>query len=124
MTIFSILNSILYSKKPLDVNVDDENIFNLYMVNRWCSMHSPEINNLINDTTNRLGMVLESKEDQVKFLTNILPRCRFKRIEYLKKTKKEKLDKDQETRDQYITLIAKTREISKREVLQAIQESI
>jgi hypothetical protein len=124
MTIFSILNSILYSKKPLDVNVDDENIFNLYMVNRWCSMHSPEINNLINDTTNRLGMVLESKEDQVKFLTNILPRCRFKRIEYLKKTKKEKLDKDQETRDQYITLIAKTREISKREVLQAIQEGI
>jgi len=124
MTIFSILNSILYSKKPLDVNVDDENIFNLYMVNRWCSMHSPEINNLINDTTNRLGMVLESKEDQVKFLTNILPRCRFKRIEYLKKTKKEKPDKDQETRDQYITLIAKTREISKREVLQAIQESI
>ena len=81
-------------------------------------MHSPEINNLINDTTNRFGMVLESKDDQVKFLINMLPRCRFKKIEYLKKVKKEKPDKDQESKDQYISLLAKSREISKREVEQ------
>ena len=121
MTIFSVLNTILYTKKPLDISVDDENIFNLYMVNRWCSMHSPEINNLIDDTTNRFGMILESRDDQLKFLTSMLPRCRFKKIDYLKKVKKDKPDKDQESKDQYVTLIAKAKEISKREVLQAMQ---
>ena len=53
MTIFDILNDILFTKKGnLLQNVDDEAAFNNYMINRWVSMYSPNLAIVINSTTN------------------------------------------------------------------------
>ena len=39
---------LLFSKKKIDINCDDESQFNLFMVNRWTSMYSKELNEYIN----------------------------------------------------------------------------
>ena len=96
MTIFQYLNSLLYSKKKIDMNCDDESQFNLFMVNRWSSMYSPEIANYINETSNKFWNLFGEKSDQYKYLYNIIPKLKYKKIQYLKKTKKEKTKKTEE----------------------------
>lgn len=94
MTIFQYLNSLLYSKKKIDMNCDDESQFNLFMVNRWVSMYSKELNNYINETSNKYWNLFDEKLYQYEWLYNILPRLKFKKISYLKKLKKEKIKKE------------------------------
>lgn len=92
MTIFDFLKSILYSKQKIELNCDDESQFNLFMVNRWCSFYSKEINNYINETGNRYGSIMQLKQEQYDFLFHIVPQLRFKKIDYIKKTKKESVE--------------------------------
>lgn len=96
MTIFQYLNSLLYSKKKIDMNCDDESQFNLFMVNRWSSMYSPEMANYINETSNKYWSLFDDKQNQYNYLYNLLPRLRFKKIAYLKKIKKTKVKKEEE----------------------------
>ena len=96
MTIFQYLNSLLYSKKKIDMNCDDESQFNLFMVNRWGSMYSKEVANYINETSNKFWSLFDDKQNQYKYLYNILPRLKYKRIQYIKKLKKEKVKKQDE----------------------------
>ena len=53
-TIFTFINDIIFGKKG-DVieNVEDEDQFNGYLVNRWVSMYSPDNASIINETTNK-----------------------------------------------------------------------
>jgi hypothetical protein len=95
MTIFQYLNSLLYSKKKIDMNCDDESQFNLFMINRWSSMYSKEINEYVNETSNKYWSLFDDKQSQFNYLYNLLPRLRFKKISYLKKTKKEKKAKEE-----------------------------
>ncbi len=96
MTIFQYINSLLYSKKKIDMNCDDESQFNLFMVNRWGSMYSKEIANYINETSNKFWNLFDDKQNQYNYLYNIIPKLKYKRIQYLKKTKKEKVKKEDE----------------------------
>lgn len=95
MTIFQYLNSLLFSKKKIDMNCDDESQFNLFMVNRWSSMYSKEINEYVNETSNKYWSLFDDKLNQYNYLYNLLPRLRFKRLNYLKKIKKEKKNKEE-----------------------------
>mgnify|MGYP003977690877 CR=1 FL=1 len=95
MTIFQYLNSLLFSKKKIDMNCDDESQFNLFMVNRWTSMHSKEMNEYVNETTNKYWSLFDDKLSQYDYIYSVLPRLRFKRLNYLKKTKKEKKSKEE-----------------------------
>jgi hypothetical protein len=95
MTIFQYLNSLLFSKKKIDMNCDDESQFNLFMVNRWTSMYSKEINEYINETSNKYWSLFDDKLNQYNYLYSLLPRLKFKKIAYLKKTKKEKKSKEE-----------------------------
>ena len=95
MTIFQYLNSLLFSKKKIDINCDDESQFNLFMVNRWSSMYSKEINEYVNETSNKYWNLFDDKLNQYNYLYNLLPRLRFKRLNYLKKIKKEKKNKEE-----------------------------
>ena len=95
MTIFQYLNSLLFSKKKIDINCDDESQFNLFMVNRWSSMYSKEINEYVNETSNKYWSLFDDKLNQYNYLYNLLPRLRFKRLNYLKKIKKEKKNKEE-----------------------------
>ena len=112
MTIFDQLNDILFSKKKKCLsNIDDENEYIPYMINRWVSMHSPEYATVINSTVNWLYPVFETKIDHYNFLHTILPRSKWKRINYIKKIKENPEDKDTNTK-----LIASSLELSEREV--------
>ena len=80
------------------------------MINRWVSMYSPNIAEIINHTTNRLFPIFETKKDNYKFLLAVLPKCNFRRIRYIKKVKRDKED------DAAVQMIAKNLELSKREI--------
>ena len=95
MTIFQYLNSILFSKQKIDINCDDESQFNLFMVNRWTSMYSKELNEYINETTNKYWNLFDDKLSQYNYIYSVLPRLKFKRLNYLKKIKKEKKSKEE-----------------------------
>lgn len=113
MTIFDILNDILFTKKGnLLKNVDEESSFNNYMVNRWISMYSPSLAVIINNTSNWLWSVFETKQDYYKFINTIIPRVSRKRIHYIKKAKPEEKPKEIEN----IQLLAKRLELSQREI--------
>lgn len=112
MTIFDCLNDILFTKKrSLLKNIDDESSFNQYMINRWISMHSPGMANIINSTANWLYSAFETKQQYYKFITTVIPKVPFKRIHYIKKKKPEDNDKIDN-----IELIAKRLELSQREI--------
>lgn len=125
MTIFDIIGSILVNKKQVELNLDNENEFNLYMTNRWLSMYSPTLAGLINDTVNKWWNIFDTKQEQYDFLYHLMPKCRFKRISYIKKNKKE-TTKDTED---YSQLTANHMCISTRELrmyqqqLQQLQQS-
>lgn len=112
MTIFDILNDILFTKKgKLLQNVDDEAAFNNYMINRWISMYSPNLAIVINSTTNWLYNVFETKQDYYKFINKVIPKVTRKHIAYIKKTKPEETEESIN-----LKLIAKRLELSEREI--------
>lgn len=112
MTIFDCLNDILFTKRgKLLQNVDDEPGFNQYMINRWTSMYSPTMAVLINNTTNWLYSVFETKQQYYKFVSKVLPKLANKRIHYIKKKQEDKADEPDN-----IPLLAKRLELSQREI--------
>mgnify|MGYP003981104631 CR=1 FL=1 len=112
MNIFSYISYLLFTKKKHSIdNIDDENQFVPYMINRWCSMYSTSIAKLINNTTNWLHPIFETKNEWYKFYYNILPKCQFRRIFYIKKQKKES-----ENHDDIVTKMASNLQLSKREI--------
>ncbi len=83
--IFDYLKSILFTKKDLQIKTVEEENFDLYMVNRWCSMVDKDAAKIINETTNKFGYILESKKHQYKLLQSILPQYKFRKISYIKR---------------------------------------
>ena len=113
-TIFDYINDVLVFKKGnlLD-NVDNEDTFNSYLINRWVSMYSPEYCVIINNTANRLYPIFETKQEQYQFLLNILPQTYRKRINYIKK---KKTSDDVQSYTYLISKIAQNVELSEREI--------
>jgi hypothetical protein len=69
---------------------------------------------IVNETSNRLGYRLQDNENWYKLFLTIIPRNVYKKINYLKKTKKSKVSTlDQEK----IDALAYNLEMSKKEVL-------
>lgn len=86
MNIFELLDSVAFTKKPLDdINFETDNTVNLFMVNRWTSMIDPVAARLINDTTNRFHNVFANKNDAFRLIQTILPNYSKRRIHYIKK---------------------------------------
>ncbi len=110
--LFDYINSILYKSK-LNEKIHSTNTeYNQYLINRWLSMYSPDVANVVNATVNVYGFVLE-KHEHYEFLLNLLNRCKSKKINYIKKSKSEKEEDDIEEFSQHY-------EISKREVKEMI----
>ena len=99
MNIFSILSSILTTKQRIELDTESEKEFNLYMVNRWLSMYSPDVATLVNSTTNQWWSIFESKQEQYDFLFNLLGKNKFKKINYIKKAAKTKKKSKSEEED-------------------------
>lgn len=114
MLLFDVIKDVLYKKSGFALqNVDNEAEFVPYMVGRWCSMHSPEVAVIVNNTTNRLWSVPQTKLEWYNMYLNILPRVKYKNIDYIKKPKADK-EKVEDTAA--MEFLAKQLEISVREV--------
>jgi hypothetical protein len=117
-TIFNFIDSVLFNKKKLNTINEGETQFNLYMLNRWCSMYSSDIAHIVNETSNKYGKLFQTKQEQYEFLLNMLPRVKKKRINYIKKVKEEPQKEDNE-----LSLLAKGLEVSIRELEENIKIS-
>lgn len=119
MLLFDFIRDIVFRKKgDLLNNPDAENEFQPFMMQRWLSMHSPDLAKTINLTTNRLWSIYESKKDWYKDFLTFIPKTYNKKIKYIKKAK-EKVDKEEQ---EVIDFLARTKEMSKREVKLYIDE--
>lgn len=114
-TIFNFIDSVLFNKKKLNTINEGETQFNYYMVARWCSMYSPDIAQILNETTNIYGKMFFTKQEQYELLLNVLPKVKKKKINYLKKNKEEKIEQNLEIKN-----LAKILELSEREISQYI----
>lgn len=113
-TIFNYIDSILFNKIHLGKISETDKAFSVYMLNRWISMYSPEMAELINGCSNYTNS-LETKQEQYDYLFNLIPRVRRKRISYIKKNKKEKVATDEE-----LEAYSKILELSKKEITESL----
>jgi len=113
---FDHINKILY--KPKESNSTHiEGEFQPYLIQRWCSMHSPQIANLINETSNKVWTIMDSNQMWYDYLNVVIPKVQYKKISYIKK-KKEESKKDSK---EAIQIVANSLEISVREVNQYVE---
>ena len=110
-TLFTYLNNIIHYKR-VDRSVESDSTYNQYMINRWVSMYSPQAAVIVNHTTNTYWSVLQSKYDHLNFISRVIPKSKIYRINYIKKSKKDKGDETSEIVD----FLAKKLELSKREI--------
>jgi len=116
---FDYLNKILFKTKTPDTcNVDGVKEFQPYLIQRWCSMYSPQVSDLINQTSNRIWPVLENNTMWFNYLHGVIPACKFKRTLYIKKKKDTAVVTSNK---QNINVLANHLEISVREVNQYIE---
>lgn len=112
MTIFNYINDILFKKKGQYLtNIDDESSFNLYMVNRWISMYSPGIANIVNLTTNKYFSIFSTNKESYNFLIKMTPKVSPRRIQYIKRISKKK-----QPNNDAVQQLANNLELSQREV--------
>lgn len=122
INIFTFINDILYKKKGDLLNDgESETLFVPYMMSRWTSMYSGSMAKLINQTFNRLWPAFDNKDMWYKAFVVVLPKSRFKKIEYIKKNKETK--KVNPERKQLIEYLAKNMEMSKREIKEILDNN-
>jgi len=113
MNFFDLLRKLLFSKKTVAEDLDNEGLqqFTPYMVNRWLSFYGTNQAVFVNETLNRFTGLHDDKNEMYKLYYNLIPTCKYKKISYVKK-KKEKEEKE----DTNIPIIARNQMISQREV--------
>jgi len=90
MEIFDFINNILFFKKNhVELNCEEYKKYNSYLVNRWISMHSSDNAMIVNQTVNRKNFLCKDSDSQYNFLLNVIPRSKYKKIEYIKKNANE-----------------------------------
>lgn len=117
MTIFNILSDILYTKNKSSLcNIDDESIFSPFLINRWISMYSSNTAKLCNIINKYIG-IFEDKKSLYSLFMILFPKVSNKKINYIKKVKEDK----GEDNKALLTMIAKNRELSTREICKYIE---
>lgn len=98
------------------MNVDELTEYNAFSVNRWASMHSPETAWLINETYNKLWDIFTTQEERYRFQMAVIPRLKFKRINYIKKIKKSPKNTEDKEIAERIKLLSNSLELSQKEI--------
>lgn len=112
MTIYDVINSILF-KRPINRSAIEE-LHAPFMAIRMLSFYDPSTIGLANEL-NRLGHQFQDKQVSFNFFNTLIPKLKYKRIQYIKKEKASTKKKADEERETKIKLIAKRLEISERE---------
>ena len=110
---FDYLKAITVMKANTDLPLDD---YNHFLINRWMSFMTPAIANVINCTVNQLKAI--DKHQHYQLMLTMIPKSKyFKKMAYIKKTKKDKENKEAEN----IKRFAICNEISVREIEMMIE---
>jgi hypothetical protein len=112
MSIYNIINSILF-KKPIERCAIEE-LHVPYMFIKWFSFYDPSVVPLANEL-NKLGHQFEDKQVSYDFFNTVVPKVKFKRIQYIKKPKKGTKKKAEKDREEKIARLADSHELSQRE---------
>jgi hypothetical protein len=114
MNIFQIINFILFKRSNItDLDVESQSSFFPYLINRWISFYSKTHAIFVNETLNKFSSLFEDKNEMFKLYNNLTPKVKFKRIEYIKKNKKDEKAKQD---DDMMKLFARNNFLSKREL--------
>jgi hypothetical protein len=113
MNFFDLLRKLIFSRKTIAEDLDHDSLqaFTPFMVNRWVSFYDRNQANFINETLNRFTGIFDDKNEHYKLYHYLLPSCKYKKIEYIKK-KKEKEKEENAS----VEILARNEMISKREV--------
>ena len=114
MNFFKLQNKLFYSKKDnADVlDTEGEQNFVPFLFNRWLSFYNNDMCVFTNETLNKFSTIFDDKQQAYRLYYYLIPRLKWKKISYIKKNKKDKDDEED-----HLTLIAKNKNISKRELL-------
>ena len=117
MNFFQLQNKLFYSKKSEagDLDTEGEQAFVPFLFNRWLSFYNKDMSVFVNETLNKFSGIFDDKQQSYRLYYYLIPRLKWKKIRYIKKTKK---DGDEE---EHLELIAKNKNISKRELLQYVE---
>ena len=64
------------------------------MTSRWLSMYDKTMAKFANQL-NRYNQLFEDKQQQFKFCYHLIPSLKYKRLQYIKKTKKDKTKEEE-----------------------------
>tara|TARA_R110000764_G_scaffold20248_3_gene52111 strand:- start:4810 stop:5187 length:378 start_codon:yes stop_codon:yes gene_type:complete len=117
MNFFQLQNKLFYSdkRKPAEfLDSEGEGAFVPFLLNRWLTMYSKQTVSFVNDTLNKYCGVFDTdKQKTYRLYYNLIPRLKFKRINYIKKVKKDKAAQDDL---EQLKLIARNKNMSVREL--------
>lgn len=121
MLLFKILNDVIEKKKGNAIqNMDDETEFSPFMCQRYLSMFSTDFAEIVNGSSNLLWKVMNNnKRTWYNFFLGVIPKTRFRMIEYIKKEKKST---KKGIEKEYIEHLSNRLEISQREVIRYIEQ--
>ena len=117
MNFFQLQNKLFYSKKVKaeDLDAEGEQAFVPFMFNRWLSFYNNDMSVFTNETFNRFGTIFDDNQQAYRLYYYLIPRLKWKKIKYIKKKKREAEEEEN------LELIAKNKNISKRELLQYVE---
>lgn len=111
-TPFNIVDDILFNKNAERLSSSDD--CNLFIINKLISYHSPLYCGILNQTLNQYKNTL-NEQQTVDFLRLVFPKTNKRRIEWLYKK-----NKTVEKAENLSTQLARSMELSKRDIQEAI----
>ena len=117
MNFFQLQNKLFYSKKDKaeDLDAEGDQAFVPFLFNRWLSFYNNDMCVFTNETFNKFSTIFDDKQQAYRLYYYLIPRLKWKKITYIKKKKRE----DEE--EVNLELVAKSKNISKRELLQYVE---
>ena len=117
MNFFQLQNKLFYSKKDKaeDLDAEGEQAFVPFLFNRWLSFYNNDMCVFTNETFNKFSTIFDDKQRAYRLYYYLIPRLKWKKIKYIKKKKREAEEEEN------LELVAKNKNISKRELLQYVE---
>ena len=117
MNFFQLQNKLFYSKKDKaeDLDAEGDQAFVPFLFNRWLSFYNNDMCVFTNETFNKFSTIFNDKQQAYRLYYYLIPRLKWKKITYIKKKKRE----DEE--EVNLELVAKSKNISRRELLQYVE---
>jgi hypothetical protein len=118
--LFDFIRDVIAQKEG-DLLNDPDNAMHFvpYLTQRWVSFFDYDFISLLNNTTNRMYPVFKRKEDWYKYFLVVVPKSRFHKVRYIKKSKKDSAEK--KDNNEAIKFLARHKQMSVREVKEYIE---